>query len=64
MYFNLADIFWAPIICQALRDSVEKSKFLQVSFSQERKTDFKQVITDVMDVKRRMLYKFIANNLT
>lgn len=55
MYFNLADIFWAPIICQALRDSVEKSTFLQVSFSQGRKTDFKQVITDVMDVKRRVL---------
>ena len=55
MYFNIADTFWAPIICQALRDSVEKSKFLQVSFSQGRKTDFKQVITGVMDVKRIVL---------
>lgn len=55
MYFNLTDMFWAPIICQALRDSVETSKVLHVPFSQGRKTDFKQVITDVMDVKRRVL---------
>lgn len=44
----------------ALRDSVGTSKGLHVPFCQGRKRDFKQIITDVMGVKRRMLQMFIA----
>lgn len=43
----------------ALRHSVGTSKGLHVPFCQGRKRDFKQIITDVMGVKRRMLQMFI-----
>lgn len=44
----------------ALRDSLGTNKALHVPFYQGRKTDFKQIITDMMDVKRRMLQMLIA----
>lgn len=48
---NLTGIFSAPIICEALRDSMGTSKVFHVPFSQGRKTDIEQMIIDVTDVK-------------
>ena len=59
MYFNSENIL-STVICQALRDSVGTSKHVHVPFNQGRKTGFKQIIRDVMDIKRRMLRKFRA----
>lgn len=40
------------------------SKGPHVPSGQRRKTDFKQIIADVIDIKRKMLQKFMAKEFS